>query len=298
MQTTLSFLNQPDMQREPVTKICHTTVNGRGACLEMQGEFSDAEILNGLSMLQRQLSALPEEEEPETEMKEEELPPPPSPSTPQKVDGAQSRSRTQALPQALQPAKGRQGSNVEPELVQKILDLHNAARREAGVPPLSWNDNIARFAHQHANNPQIAGLRHRSRQELGSMGENLAYSWSSSSLPPEKVIKQGIKGWYDEKNNWTACGEPFRTANTKLVRWQQGNASGLRQVPDPQGEKVWGHYTQMIWPSTTEVGCGIGPDPQREGAWRLVCNYSPGGNMLGQDVLPKERCPSALAQPR
>ncbi|KAI8895423.1 CAP domain-containing protein [Globomyces pollinis-pini] len=37
--------------------------------------------------------------------------------------------------------------------------------------------------------------------------------------------------------------------------------------------QVVGHFTQVMWRGTTQVGCGI--------ADKIVCQYSPAGNMGG-----------------
>jgi uncharacterized protein YkwD len=42
-----------------------------------------------------------------------------------------------------------------------------------------------------------------------------------------------------------------------------------------------GHFTQVVWKSTTQVGCGIA---QCTDGAILVCNYSPAGNMQGAYV--------------
>ena len=42
-----------------------------------------------------------------------------------------------------------------------------------------------------------------------------------------------------------------------------------------------GHYTQMIWPTTTHVGCAIASSPRLD---VLVCRYAPAGNIDGRRV--------------
>ena len=44
-------------------------------------------------------------------------------------------------------------------------------------------------------------------------------------------------------------------------------------------EAVCGHYTQLVWRNTKQVGCGVARGPDRE-VW--VCNYDPPGNVAGE----------------
>ena len=48
-----------------------------------------------------------------------------------------------------------------------------------------------------------------------------------------------------------------------------------------------GHYTQLVWANTTQVGCGVTQcttnSPFGGGTWNyVVCRYSPPGNFTGQ----------------
>jgi len=43
---------------------------------------------------------------------------------------------------------------------------------------------------------------------------------------------------------------------------------------------VTGHFTQVVWQGTTELGCGISNCPSI-GSF-LVCNYGPAGNIRGR----------------
>jgi hypothetical protein len=48
----------------------------------------------------------------------------------------------------------------------------------------------------------------------------------------------------------------------------------------------WGHYTQMVWQSTREVGCGTKQGAPRPDGWYVVCRYCPPGNIDGQQAYP------------
>jgi hypothetical protein len=42
-----------------------------------------------------------------------------------------------------------------------------------------------------------------------------------------------------------------------------------------------GHYTQIVWPTTTRVGCAIASTSRTD---YLVCRYSPAGNIDGRPI--------------
>ena len=55
-----------------------------------------------------------------------------------------------------------------------------------------------------------------------------------------------------------------------------------RSFPDVSTTGNWadvGHYTQLIWRDTTEVGCGLAT---ANGYDVLVCRYTPPGNYQGE----------------
>ena len=44
-------------------------------------------------------------------------------------------------------------------------------------------------------------------------------------------------------------------------------------------DDVCGHYTQIVWSNSTEVGCGM---VTCDGFDIWVCQYNPAGNVVGQ----------------
>ena len=145
------------------------------------------------------------------------------------------------------------GSALTPPEAADLLALHDRTRREVGVPPLRWSPELAAFAQSWADELARKGtLEHRPRQgaSASKYGENLAVF--SANMTGEH---QGAGLWVDEKARYTP-GTPF----------------------DPNAGA--GHYTQMVWRGTTELGAGkaqmqTGPF---KGMWILVGNYNPAGN--------------------
>jgi hypothetical protein len=140
------------------------------------------------------------------------------------------------------------------EIQARILAVHNMARAEVGVPPAHWDDRLARDAEQWAwHLAQINTMVHWGAQGEpdNQEGENL---W------------MGSRGYFSVEQMaglWTAEKTSFRHAR----HWEDD----FHNV---------GHYTQMVWRSSTRVGCAIASNAQSD---FLVCRYSPRGNFFGQN---------------
>lgn len=132
--------------------------------------------------------------------------------------------------------------------IAEMLQAHNAWRRRYGVPALVWSPQLATYAQEWANVlVRERLLRHRQQDQYG---ENLA-SASGKQLSPTTVVR--LWGEEDKFYNYTT--------NT----CQRG--------------QMCGHYTQLVWRNTRQVGCAMARNSQRE-VW--VCNYDPPGNYVGQ----------------
>lgn len=141
---------------------------------------------------------------------------------------------------ALQPAE------------RQMLDIHNRERAAVGAPALRWNVQLASDAAEHAQQLARTGsLVHAPRQGRGIARENL--SQGPLGWGPDQFIRQ----WLDEKRVFHG---------------------GIYPDVCTGGWSNCAHYTQVIWPGTTDLGCGM--TAGRGAAW-FVCRYSPGGNKDG-----------------
>lgn len=138
---------------------------------------------------------------------------------------------------------------------QEILAAHNKYRQDVGVPDLTWSPTLAAHAQAWANQLASTGKFDHSTDPHGE-GENLAKGTVRADRAAELV---GL--WGGEKQYF-----------------QPGT------FPDVSTTGNWmdvGHYTQLVWRDTTQVGCGVA---MGGGSTVLVCRYSPPGNYEGEPV--------------
>jgi uncharacterized protein YkwD len=138
---------------------------------------------------------------------------------------------------------------------QAVLAEHNRARSDAGVPSLRWSGKLAREAQGWAERLAREGtLRHAAQTESGGAGENL-WMGSAAYYAPEAMVGAFV----DEKRHYQPG--PFPRVS-RTGRWEDV-----------------GHYTQVVWRDTREVGCAVA---RGAGNDFLVCRYWPSGNWMGQ----------------
>jgi uncharacterized protein YkwD len=141
-------------------------------------------------------------------------------------------------------------------IAQEVLNAHNKYRAEVGVPNLQWSNTLADAAQQWANQLIAQGGQLQHAQNT-NMGENL---WGGTANGFS--LTQMVDAWGGEKQYFIA-GSTFPNTSTT------GNWADT------------GHYTQIVWRNTTEVGCALG---NGNGKQVLVCRYTPPGNYQGQKV--------------
>ena len=137
-----------------------------------------------------------------------------------------------------------------------VLAAHNAARAAVGVQPLRWDPALAVAATRYAAWMARTGqLVHAPREGRGIARENLLRAPIGYS--PAQMMGE----WLEERRLFVPGVFPNVS---RTGRWFDVS-----------------HYTQMIWPTTTAIGCGFVAG--RGSKW-LVCRYSPGGNKDGKRV--------------
>lgn len=144
------------------------------------------------------------------------------------------------------------------EYWQANLNVHNALRATVSpaaspaLSPLTWSTAVAAVAQSYA--------------------DRCVYGHSGTSGLGENIF--GSSGWTNAEERaatlWAGEEPYYNYASNSCASGQQ-----------------CGHYTQMVWRATTQLGCGIKQcstgSPLSSSQWTyVVCNYSTPGNYVGQ----------------
>ncbi|XP_049843054.1 venom allergen 5.02-like [Schistocerca gregaria] len=176
-----------------------------------------------------------------------------------------------------------QSGGLSCDVKKSILDAHNKYRQSialgyvAGQPgaarmlEMVWDEELASIAQRWADQCTM-GHDHNRDVSRFPVGQNVAATWTTRrqvSLEPD--FARQIAAWYGE---------------VAAYRYQDGSLGAAT-----------GHYTQLVWGDTYLVGCGYSffYDRSRGYTKLYVCNYGPGGNVVG--AAPYEKgSPSCSSQ--
>jgi hypothetical protein len=148
--------------------------------------------------------------------------------------------------------------SLPPEAIaQRMLAGHNAERQRLGLRPLMWSAKLAEHAKKWSQALAVSDMfEHSTSGAEGGEGENLWFGSKDDYTPEEMVAAFVSEGKMFKRGVFPDV--------TITGRWEDV-----------------GHYTQLIWQDTREVGCAITSNPRRD---ILVCRYAPMGNIVGQKV--------------
>ncbi|KAL1117015.1 hypothetical protein AAG570_004343 [Ranatra chinensis] len=137
----------------------------------------------------------------------------------------------------------------------EMLKLHNEYRAKHGAPPLKLNKDLSNYAQEWA--VFLARENRFEHRPRNPHGENI-FCLTSSQVA---TAKDAVTTWYSESKNYHYGIEP-KVLNS-------------------------GHFTQMIWRESKEVG--VGRAKSRSGKVMIVANYRPRGNIVGQFAANVQR---------
>jgi len=185
---------------------------------------------------------------------------------------------------------------------QAIVDKHNEYRRNEGASnmrELVWNQELADIAQRTAEyDLSIGTLSHVYANDCngGGLGQNIYYSGTSvrGQVPP---VTSAVDSWMEEKP-FTQYAPITQSASPNGYCPREGQTD-----PSFNGGRqgiMCGHYTQVVWAKSYEVGCGMASG-QNGGFYDtyIVCNYRPQGNFIGQYYYKQgpacSECPSGTS---
>jgi hypothetical protein len=174
-------------------------------------------------------------------------------------------------------AAASQRANFNDAVTDQVLATHNAVRQRVAqaeslrlggtvsIPELAWDPALAALAQDWAN--RVVGLNptpHRPDDQRLGIGEN-TYMAYSIGAPVNQSVAAAMQFWAGEQ---------------QYYNYDTNSCAAGQQC---------GHYTQVVWSTTTHVGCGSALSSANGAEYVVwVCNYSPAGNLTinGQKLLP------------
>lgn len=143
---------------------------------------------------------------------------------------------------------------------QSILDAHNSHRANHSVSDIKWSYELAGIADKIASSCVYG---HETKTGGGGYGQNIG-----AGTIPSDINKMITNAMY---NN------------------EIGYYPGYGNEPDMGDFHRWGHFSQIVWKDTQEVGCatvhcpgGLANTGSGIMPYFTVCNYKPVGNMAGE----------------
>ena len=140
----------------------------------------------------------------------------------------------------------------------RAMAEHNTYRAIHKTPGVTLSDSLNSTAQTWAEHMFSTGVFiHGSYDQRNGAGENLYYTYSEKPLDPATLAQKAVEAWYEEVADYD-YGKPGFSVDT-------------------------GHFTQVVWKETTQIGCGVAQGPRMLAGRNatinyVVCHYAPDGN--------------------
>lgn len=149
---------------------------------------------------------------------------------------------------------------LDTEQGREALAAHNRWRARVSVPPLVWSEALAQSSARWAAQLDQGGQCRMEHSDVPDLGENLYWAspirWSTGLTTVQEV----------------------RPAFVVDV-WGRESADFQFDANSCLPGRACGHYTQIVWRTTREVGCALRVCSAKDQVW--VCQYQPAGNVFG-----------------
>jgi len=136
---------------------------------------------------------------------------------------------------------------TDDKFIDECLKAHNEYRAKHKAAPLVLNKELCKIAQARANHNAAQG---KMQHGDSGYGENIYFN--SQQIDGKKAVD----GWYSE---------------IKDYNWNK-----------LEGQKGTGHFTQVIWKGSREVGIAKATSPPPKSYTFVVANYNPPGNFIGK----------------
>lgn len=195
-----------------------------------------------------------------------------TPTLPPRAVTLPSASQAQPAPQtvALAPLSAAQKS--------AFVASVNALRASVGatvMPQLAWDENLATYAAGVAKSCSVEHSPAEARKNIPGwvgtyVGENVAAATitgltlgdATNTTKVSAMFDQGLGMWWAEKAHYDLAANTCKPG------------------------QVCGHYTQLVWSTSTKIGCAVALcTPQKTfnaPGFTLACELGAGGNTFGQ----------------
>ncbi|KAI5140529.1 cysteine-rich venom protein-like [Manis pentadactyla] len=156
-------------------------------------------------------------------------------------------------------------STHHPSVQKEIVNKHNALRRmvnptASNMLKMSWNRETAKNAEKWAKKCTLSHSPPSERKiSFTGCGENLFMSSNPTSWT------DAIQYLYNEVGNFT-----YGFGRTRA-------------------DAVVGHYTQIVWATSHQLGCAFAYCPEKKLRYYYVCQYCPAGNFVEFMKTPYKR---------
>lgn len=160
-------------------------------------------------------------------------------------------------------------ARTDPVDAAAMLAAHNKWRGEVAVAELRWSETLRQRAEKWA-----AELKRRNHCKMKHSGPAENLFWAGPLKTADAKDGNGNWIWHnslqaiteaDVANDWGSERQWFEYASNTCSA--------------PTG-KSCGHYTQVVWRDSQEVGCARAVCDDFSQVW--VCNYEPAGNVQGE----------------